>query len=290
MMARDGQNLTLIAALSALLVIAMGGAFGADRLAAHWLASTGLAVQVPQPGKPGKNGQTRQEAVLAAVQTTPGISAAQRLSEGEVADLLRPWLGRLGENVSLPMPGIITVQLGSPPADLAALAQQLSEIAPGSVLETPTQWRAPVLVAAQRLRIAGLAVAAFGGLAALITIAAAATGQRSKDGALLHALGATDRAIMARKSRRFWQALLAGLVGAVIAAGALLGLHGLLAPLAGLAAWPDPLAPLMDFGRIAAPVWPAALWAAMAAVPLAVALVDGIVARASLRRWVRRLP
>jgi cell division transport system permease protein len=290
MMARNRQNFTLIAALSALLVIALGGAFGAGRLAAHWQLGTGLAVQVPQPGQPGKNGQTRQEAVLAALRATPGISAARPLSEGEMADLLRPWLGRLGENVSLPMPGIIVVQLGGPPADLAALARQLSEIAPGSVLEAPTHWRAPVLVAAQRLRIAALVVAAFVGLAAFIAIAGAATGQQSQDGALLHALGAADRVILARAPGRFWRAVLAGLFGAVIAAGALIGLHGLLAPLAGLAARPDPLAPLADLSRIAAPDWSAAFWAALAAVPLAVALVDGIVARASLRRWVRRLP
>ena len=289
MMARSGQNLTLIAVLSAVLVLAIGGAFATAGLAAHWLAGTGLTVQVPQPGGAARDGQTRLEAVLAALRASPGVSAARALSEGEMADLLRPWLGRGGENVSLPLPGIIKVQLGDPAADLAAVTRQLADIAPGAVVEAPTQWRDPVQMAARRLRMAGLALAVLVGLAAIIGTVGAAVGQRSADGALLHALGAPDRVILARAPGRFGLACLAGFVGSALAVGALIGLYGLTAPLAGLAAWPDGLGPLSQLGQIAAPRWPAGLWIAVLAVPLLIAALDHGAARASLRRWVRRM-
>ena len=293
MMARARSSISPIFVVCAVLVLAIGGAFGAAGLAAHWQAGSMLTVQVPQPGGPAKDGQTRQAQVLAALRGAKGVAAVRALSEGELADLLRPWLGRGGENVSLPLPAVFTVQLATPPADLAALARQLADMAPGTLVEAPGQWRTPVLVAAQRVQLAGLVVAMLVGLVAVFVIALAATGQRSDQAVLLHALGASDPVIMARvRLGGFWHALLAGGAGSFAAACVLVGLHGLLAPLAGAAVWPDPLAAASDLARIGhlgLADWPAALWASVMAVPIIAAIIDRMVARASLQRWLRRL-
>lgn len=291
-MARARSSITLIAAMCGVLVAAIGGAFGAVGIAAHWQAGSALTVQVPQPGGIAKDGQTRQALVLAALRSAKGIAAVRALSEGELADLLRPWLGRGGENVSLPLPAVFTVQLASPPADLAALARQLAELAPGTVVEAPAQWRNPVLVAALRLRLAGLVLALVVGLVTVGVIAGAATGQHNDQAALLHALGAPDAVSLARTGG-FWRAWLAGCLGSVLAECVLIGLHGLLAPLAGAAVWPDPLAAASDLARIGhlgLTDWPVALWGAITVVPFLAAILDRMVARASLRRWLRHLP
>ena len=275
-----------------LLVAAIGGAFGVAGLAAQWQAASALTVQVPQPGLVARDGQTRQALVLAALRGAKGIAVVRALSEGELADLLRPWLGRGAENVSLPLPAVFTVQLAVPPADLAALARQLAELAPGTVVEAPAQWHSPVLVAAQRLRLAGLVLAVVVALVTFGVIAGAATGQRSDQARLLHALGAPIAVALARTGG-FWRAFLAACLGSAVAVCVLIGLHGLLAPMAGAAVWPDPLAAASDLARIGhlgLMDWPGALWGAIAAIPLLAAMLDRLVARASLRRWLRGLP
>ena len=274
------------------LVLVIGGVFGAARLAAHWQAGSALAVQVPRPGAAGKDGQTRQAQVHAALIGAKGVATVRALSDGELADLLRPWLGGGGEKMSLPLPAIFTVQLANPPADLAALAEQLTDLAPGTVIEAPAQWRNPVLIAAQRLRLAGLILAIVVGLVTIGVIAGAATGQHSDQAALLHALGAPDGVSLAF-AVGFWRAWLAGCLGSVVGLVLLIVLHGLLAPLGGAAVWPDSLeaaSDLVRIGHLGASDWPSALWGAVMMVPFAAAIVDRTVARASLRRWLRRLP
>lgn len=292
-MARAGPSITLIAAMCAVLVTAIGGAFGAAALAAHWLAAARVTVLVPQPGLVGKDGRTRQAQVAAILRATPGIASFEALSEGELADLLRPWLGRGGDNVSLPLPAVFALQHARPPADLAALARHLAEIAPGTIVEAPAHWHNPILVAAARIRLAGLTIALAICVLAVWVIAISATGRRSTAGGLLHALGAADHIILARVGQGgFGRALLAGAVGSVAAIGLLVGLEGLTAPLAGGASWPDLSAPWQELVRIGRPGitdWPIGLWTAIVGVPFIAASIYWLVARASLRRWLRQL-
>ena len=294
MMDNARPSIILFAALCTVMVTAIGGAFGANALAAHWLAATRLTVVVPQPGLVGKDGQTRQAQVAAVLRGTKGIASLQALSEGELADLLRPWLGSGGDNVSLPLPAVFAVHPATPPADLAALARQLADIAPGIIVEAPAQWHKPVLVAAERIRLTGLAIALAMAVLVIWVIAISATGQRSAAGALLHALGAADRLILARiRPGGFGRALFAGGVGSVAAMGLLVGLEGLIAPLAGSQVWPDLSAPWQELLRPTRPGiadWPILLWAAVVGVPVIAASIYWLVARMSVRRWLRRLP
>ena len=114
----------LVAAMAFLAALALAGAVGAASLARHWREGAGasLTVQVPRgeapaSGQGGTNGDTRLAAVVALLRGTPGVREARALSDDELAELLRPWLGSGVERLSLPLPAVVRVRL----ADAARL-------------------------------------------------------------------------------------------------------------------------------------------------------------------------
>ena len=60
---------------------------------------------------PAKDGmqQTRLDAALELLRTTPGVIAAEALERAEVASLLKPWLGEAADDPDLPLPDVIDV-------------------------------------------------------------------------------------------------------------------------------------------------------------------------------------
>ncbi|HET9019573.1 MAG TPA: ABC transporter permease, partial [Acetobacteraceae bacterium] len=143
----------LVAAMAFLAALALAGSAGAAALVQHWQegAEAALTVQVPSAGDPPPSGPgTRGEAVLAALQATPGIAAVHRLSDAELAALLRPWLGADGSggggggDAALPLPAVIAAQLAHGVAqagpDLPALQARLAALAPGTLVESHGVW------------------------------------------------------------------------------------------------------------------------------------------------------
>ena len=104
----------LVAAMAFLAALALGGWFGTAGLSRHWQqgAGTSLTVQVPQAAEPSAHAkQTRLAAVLTLLTGTPGVASAHALSEQELADLLKPWLGAGAERLAIPVPAVIAVRL-----------------------------------------------------------------------------------------------------------------------------------------------------------------------------------
>ena len=104
----------LVAAMAFLAALALAGWFGTAALSRHWQQGAGasLTVQVPQASEPAAHGgQTRLAAVLATLTATPGVASAHALSEQELADLLKPWLGQAAERLAIPIPAVIAVRL-----------------------------------------------------------------------------------------------------------------------------------------------------------------------------------
>src|ERR1700761_6591993 len=86
----------LVAAMAFLAALALAGWVGAASLAQHWQQGAGSAVtvQVPQPRDPAaQGGGAREDRVLALLVGTPGVAEAHALTDEELDDLLRPWLG-----------------------------------------------------------------------------------------------------------------------------------------------------------------------------------------------------
>jgi cell division transport system permease protein len=280
----------LVAAMAFLAALALAGWIGTASLARHWQEGVGsvLTVQVPQPRGPalGMDG-TRLSGVLALLTGTPGIASARSLSDEELAELLRPWLGAGAERLSIPLPAVIAVRLTDAGVDLTALGRRLDAMAPGTLLEDHGIWIRRLSVLARSLQAcAGLAVLLVAVVAAAVIAVATRAGLAARREAIeiVHGLGATDGYIAGRFAVRATRlAAAGGLVGAVVATPVLLTLATLAAPFGGVTlptqTFADPLA-----------VLPVGLWLALPGLPACAALIGFLTAQGTVRRWLRRLP
>ena len=222
---------------------------------------------------------------------TPGVASARALSDGELADLLRPWLGAGAERLSLPLPAVIAVRLAPGAPDPEPLAARLAAAVPGTLTESHGVWM-------QRLgRLAGslqacawLALAVVAAVAAAVVAIATRAGLAARREAIeiVHGLGATDGYIAGRfAGRATVLAAAGGLLGALAALPVLLLLARLAAPFAGVAGR------RRSPTRRASPCWPPCRrrsgwrcrrcrWPRRRSA--------SSTAQGTVRRWLRRLP
>ena len=279
----------LVAAMALLAALALAGWVGAASLARHWQHGAGaaLTVQVPRPGDPAAQGEgTRLPRVLAILQGTPGVATARALGEAELGELLRPWLGSGAEQIAIPLPAVIAVQLSDVQLDLGPLAVRLNAVAPGTLVESHGRWIRRLAILARSLQAcAGLAVLLVAFVAAAVIAVATRAGLAARREAIeiVHGLGATDGYIAGRFAGRVvLLAAVGGAIGAVVALPVLLTLAALAAPFAGLDRAATASAPLAAL--------PLSLWLALPALPAAAAVIGSVTAQATVRRWLRRLP
>jgi cell division transport system permease protein len=281
----------LVAAMAFLAALAMAGWFGTAALARHWQEGAGaaLTVQVPQPGEAASQPpETRLAAVLALLTGTPGVASAHALSDQELGDLLKPWLGQGAGRLEVPIPAVVAVRLNDATADLAPLAGRLEAAAPGTLVEDHGVWMRRLAVLARSLQAcAGLTLILVAGVAAAVITVATRAGLSTRREAIeiVHGLGATDSYIAARFAARATGLAAAGAcLGAVIALPIVLTLAQIAAPFAGQAVMTGN--PVQDvLGAL-----PAALWFALPCLPLTAAAIGFATAQSVVRRWLRRLP
>jgi cell division transport system permease protein len=280
----------LVGAMAFLAALALAGWVGAASLAGHWQHGVGsaLTVQLPQPTEPAaQGGGTRLQRALALLIGTPGIAEARALSDDELAELLRPWLGSGAERLALPLPAVIAVRLADPGLQLDTLARQLDAAAPGTLVESHGVWIGRLSALARSLQAcAGLALLLVAGVAAAVIAVATRAGLSARREAIeiVHGLGATDSYIAARfAARATLLAAVGGLAGAIAALPVLLTLASLAAPFAGLQssvqAVPDFLSAM-----------PAVLWLTVPGLPAVAAAIGFLTAQGTVRRWLRQLP
>ena len=280
----------LVAAMAFLAALALAGWVGAASLARHWQQGAGavLTVQVPDPqGNAAGDGGTRVGRALALLRGTPGIAEARALSQSELDQLLRPWLGAGGDRLAVPLPAVIAVRLADPGIDVAPVAARLEAIAPGTLTESHGIWLRRLTVLARSLQAcAGLALLLVGGVAAAVIAVATRAGLAARREAIeiVHGLGATDGYIAARfAARATLLAVCGAIVGAVLALPVLLTLAGMTAPFIGLQ--PPAQTPAGILAGLPAPVW-----LALPVLPLVAAIIGFTTAQITVRRWLRRLP
>lgn len=203
------------AAMAFLAVFALALSLAAGRLADRWgeeLART-ATVRVSAPA-----GQlaVQTEAVMRVLQTTPGVAEARPLSDAEQAELLAPWLGPDLPLDQLQIPRLIEIIEEGDGPDPTGLRARLAAEAPGAVLDDHTQWRAPLVEAAGRLRLLGwIAIALIAvSVATMITLAArAALAANEQVIRVLRLVGAKDAYIARAFVRRFTVRALMGAAG-----------------------------------------------------------------------------
>jgi cell division transport system permease protein len=220
-------RLTLFAAaaMAFLAVFALALSFSAGRLAERWSAelarSATIRIVAPQDQRAAQT-----EAALRILETTRGVARARALTDEEQNALLAPWLGEGLALEALPVPRLIEVIESEEGLDVAGLRLRLSAEVPGAVLDDHARWRAPLVAAADRLRLLGwlstglIALA----VAAMVTLAAqAALAANAQVIAVLRLVGARDDYIARAFIRRFTlRALLGAALGTGLGLGALL--------------------------------------------------------------------
>ena len=280
----------LVGAMAFLAALAAAGWFGTAALARHWQegAGTALTVQVPNPGGQADTGNaTRLDAVAARLSATPGIASVHVLSNEELGDLLRPWLGADAKDLAVPMPAVVAVHLMAGTLDVAPLGRQLQAVALGTLVEDHSIWLRRLSALSWSLQVcSGLALLLVALVAAAVIAVATRAGLASRREAIeiVHGLGATDGYIAGRFAARATRlAAAGGLLGTMLAVPALLTLASVAAPFSGTPAIQDNLAELLS-------ALPMALWLSLLALPVGASFIGCLTAQGTVRRWLRRLP
>ena len=279
----------MVAAMAFLAALALAGWFGSAALSNRWQQGAGssLTVQVPQPTERALRGdQTRLAAVLAMLTTTPGVRTAHALSDEELTDLLKPWIGKGIDRVAISIPAVIAVQLTGADVATESLSGRLAGVAPGTLVEDHGVWIKRLAALARSLQAcAALAVLLVAGVATAVIAIATRAGLSTRREAIeiVHGLGATDSYIAGRfAARATLLAAVGGMLGALLAVPVLVALATLTAPFGGKMAaetLPDALAAL-----------PVALWLALPCLPMTAAGIGFVTAHMAVRRWLRHLP
>ncbi|WP_085877684.1 cell division protein FtsX [Roseisalinus antarcticus] len=209
------------AAMAFLAVFALALSMATGRLASRWSAelarSSTLRISAPDDQIAGQTA-----AALEVLRTTPGIATARPLDGGEARALLEPWFGPDLPVESLPIPQLVEIVETGDGYDTTGLRARLQAEVPGAVLDDHTRWRQPLVEAAGRLRMLGIAAILLiaASTAAMITLAAqAALTANDQVIRVLRLVGAQDAYIARAFVRRF---TLRALTGA--AAGTLAGM------------------------------------------------------------------
>ncbi|WP_158742071.1 ABC transporter permease [Acidisphaera sp. L21] len=275
----------LVAAMTFLAALTLAGVMVASSVAHHWQtgAAAILTVQVPQPGTDTAGG-TRLDRVTTLLRGSPGIASVRVLSSTELAELLRPWLGNATQASALPLPAVLDVRLspGTTEPD-PTLQGRLSEVAPGTFMESHGLWLQRLTTLARSLQAcAAAALLLVAGVGAAVVAVAVRAGLAARRDAIdiVHGLGATDSFIAGQfANRATLLAAAGGCLGAVAALPVLLALASLASPF--LDTLPsDALLPTL----------PMPLWISLPILPLAAAAIGWLTARVTVHRWLRRLP
>lgn len=219
---RSGFTAQLIAfsaaAMAFLAVFALALSLASGRLAVRWgdelAQSSTVRIVAPE-----EQLVAQTDLALRILESTAGVAFARSLSVEEQQELLAPWFGSKLDLDSLPVPQLIEVIAEEDGFDAAGLRLRLAAEVPGAVLDDHARWRAPLVAAANRLKLLGWVSAVLLGfcMAAMVTLAAnAALAANAQVIGVLRLVGATDAYITGAFVRRFTlRALIGAFAGAV---------------------------------------------------------------------------
>ena len=263
----------LVGAMALLAALVVSGAESAAALAKRWQqgALTAITVQLPSADPAAL---ARAEAALRA---TPEVAQARIVDPARLANLLQPWLG---EASTIPLPGLIEVELRETRRDPDLLAARLAAVVPGAAIEFHGVWVQRLASLARSLQALALAVLALvAGVAIAVVAVATRAGIAARRDAIevLHGLGARDGDIAGRFARRLGTlAALGAACGVAAAVPALALLSDLATPWLGVEEARSGLASLP--------------WGILLVLPAIAFVIGWSTAQATVRRWLRRFP
>ncbi len=274
----------LVALMVYLAALALVCAMAMAKMVERW--DTGLSgtitVQVPPPqtGPPGAQ-EAAIDRVIELLLDTEAVRSAEVLEPDEIAALLEPWLGAGAAYGDLPLPALIAVGIDPAAApDYQDLARRLADAAPGTVLDDHQSWLGQLLNLARAIElVAALIVILVGASAIAMVIFATRMGLaiHGRVIELLHLIGAQD-AYVAREfeTHALKLALRGGALGLLLAIATIALVAHLFARLDSV------LLPELTLVPIE--------WAALAMLPLIIALVAMLTARFTVLGNLGRMP
>jgi cell division transport system permease protein len=271
----------LLAMIVFLAGIALAGMMSLSAALDRWdsgLSGT-LTVQLPAPAK-GK-GERDMNAAIAALKSAPGVIRARALDAREAATLLEPWLGSGALIDDLPLPRLIDVRIrADAKPDIEGLTALVRAAVPGAIIDDHKKSLDRLITLARTAELVAGAILLLVVIAAIATVIfITRTGLAMHAGGieLLHLIGAADSYVARQfQGQALELALRGGAIGLALTALTVFGLGRAAAPL-GSGLLPDlSLSP--------------AQWAALAGVPVAVALIGMITARITVLRALKALP
>lgn len=277
-----GGGATLVAVMAVLAFLAALAAGSAALVAAgssQWREALSREATIQIRPRAGRDAEADLGRAVALARTTPGIRSAEPVSRTESLRLLEPWLGAGLDLADLPVPRLVVLTLGRDPRpDLTQLTSRLKAELPGASLDDHSAWSTRLVevsatVIALALAMVLLVLAASAGAVAFATRGVVAGHRDIVE--VLHYVGAGHGFVARLFARRFAKlGLIGGLIGTAAAAG-------LFALAAGLSTSRD------NDGLLGLLVVGGWTYAAILAIALAYGAVAGLVAGATVKRFLK---
>ena len=283
-----GFLVLLICLMTFLAMLALAASFALSAMTARW--SSGLenkvTVEIPAERADGTvlspqiiKSQTAR--AYEFLNTHPSVVNAHVMTDEEIRDLVRPWLGEDLPLGKIPLPGLISVELQETSVKLVKILEnKLRDINEKARIDTHEQWLTDLLRFTGALQFAAALLTAIIGLTTITAIAGAVRSRMAVHSAeveLLHLMGASDYYI----SRQFQRhSLILAFQGA---------LFGILAGALSLAVigWISG-----EMGVSLLPEFTLATWqiAALAGLPVMIALIATVTARQTVLKVLGQMP
>lgn len=164
------------------------------------------------------------ERLAERLRATPGVLAAEAVSEGELRGTLQRWLGPAASSADLPVPALIKFQLAED-GDAARLRAALLRAAPGGDFSSYQEKVAPLLSSLRLVQWVAVGLVLLLGAAAASAVVLAARAAIDSHRAtvdVLHGIGATDNQVTRLFQHRIALDTLAGSLAGAVAAGAVI--------------------------------------------------------------------
>jgi len=254
--------LTLLVAAAGITLADAARKGGAD------LASK-VTVQIIEPDPVARAAQ--KAAVARSLRSVPGVSGVNPVPEGEVRNLLEPWLGSGIIDADIPVPALVDFRIDRVPNGqiLRALQRRLESVAPNIRLDSHSSWMAPFfdLMSALVWLAVGVLLMLLVATSAVVILAVRSTLNTHRGTIeIMQMMGGTDlQAARLFQRRVALDALLGGVVGFAAATAVILALGGRFAA--------------VEPGLLAGAAFPWYGWVLLAIIPLAVMGLAMLMAR-----------
>jgi cell division transport system permease protein len=271
----------LIAFMVFLAVLAMAGVLVLNATAARWdRGITGtLTVQIISADDPSKD-DDRLQKVLKILAETPEVDRFETLGDDKLLALLEPWLGTGVGAQDLPLPRLVDVEL-KPDAklDVEALSRRVEARVPGVSIDDHSLWLERLVHLIRTVEGLASLILVLIALATVGTVVfTTRTGLAIHRNAIeiLHFIGAQDSYVASQfAGRALTLGLKGGVAGLLLAAPTLWGI--------------GVMARRMDSGLLPDITLGPVHWAALAGLPVAVALIAMVTARLTVLKTLSRM-